>query len=137
MKVNEAAVSNDRNFNSFFSDGLVNYNTVPEFYEKPLRIVDDKLFYEKEKYIPLHVRTSFDDVLRGLIKDSFEIDYIDTYKGDNLLSMSPGAELAIVAGLNPTIILTFGDLLKHGTHQSIQSNRSTTKDPGAFSAQGF
>jgi len=89
-QVNKAAIGTDHFFNSFLIGGLVNYNTVPEFYEKQLRVVDDKLFYSKDESIPLKVRTTLEDVLRGLIKDSFEIDYTVTYKGDNLLSMSPG-----------------------------------------------
>lgn len=89
-QANKAAIGTDHFFNSFLNGDIVNYNAVPEFYEKQLRVVDDKLFYSKEESIPLKVRTSLEDVLRGLIKDSFEIDYTVTYKGDNLLSMSPG-----------------------------------------------
>ena len=89
-QVNKASISSDHFFNSFFANGLVNYNLIPEFYEKPLKVVYDKLFYSKDESIPLKVRTTLDDILRGLIKDSFEIDYTVTYKGDNLLSMSPG-----------------------------------------------
>ncbi len=89
-QVNKAALSSDHFFNSFQTAGLVNYNSIPDFYEKQLRVFDDKLFYSREESIPLRVRTSLEDVLRGLIKDSFEIDYTVTYKGDNLLSMSPG-----------------------------------------------
>lgn len=51
---------------------------------------EDKLFYEKDKFIPLRVRINLDDVLRGLLKDCFEFDYSVTYKGDDLLNMSPG-----------------------------------------------
>ena len=84
-QVNKAAISNDHYINSFYNENLINYNLIPEFYEKPLRTFEDKLFYSKEESIPLKVRTSLEDILRGLIKDSFELDYTVTYKGDNLL----------------------------------------------------
>lgn len=89
-QANKAAISSDHFFNSLLNHGLLRYDSIPQFYEKPLRVSDEKLFYSKEENIPVKVRTSLEDVLRGLIKDSFEIDYSVTYKSDNLLSMSPG-----------------------------------------------
>lgn len=89
-QVNKASISNNNHFNSLFKDGLVNYNLIPAFYEKLLRFSDDKLIFDKEENIPLRLSNSFDDILRGLVKDSFELDYMVTYKGDNLLNMSPG-----------------------------------------------
>jgi len=89
-QVNKAAISSDHFFNTLLNHGFVRYDSIPQFYEKPIRVSDEKLFYSKEESIPLRVRTSLEDVLRGLIKNSFEIDYSVTYKSDNLLSMSPG-----------------------------------------------
>ena len=89
-QVNKAALSNDHYFNSLHNDGLVNYSSMPEFYEKVLNVVDDKLINNIEENIPLRVRISLEDILRGLIKDSFEIDYTVEYNEDNLLTMSPG-----------------------------------------------
>jgi predicted ATP-dependent endonuclease of OLD family len=59
-------------------------------YEKQLRVSEDKLYHDKEEFIPLKIKTNLEDILKGLIKDGFEIDYTVTYKGDNLLHMSPG-----------------------------------------------
>lgn len=89
-QVNKAALNKEHFFNSLHKDGLVNYSLIPEFYEKVLNVVDDKLIYNIEENIPLKVRISLEDVLRGLIKDSFEIDYSVKYNEDNLLTMSPG-----------------------------------------------
>lgn len=89
-QVNKAALSSDHYYNSFFINGILNYPKIIELYEKPLRVHEDKLFLTADDTIPLKVRTSLEDVLRGLSKDCFEIDYTVTYKQDNLLHMSPG-----------------------------------------------
>jgi hypothetical protein len=87
---NKAFISNNHFFNTLFEERTVKYENIPKFYENPLRVADDKLFYNKEEFIPLKTKISIEDVLRGLIKDSFDIDYTVTYNGDNLLNMSPG-----------------------------------------------
>lgn len=89
-QVNKAALRSDHYFNGFFVDGSLQYPKVIELYEKPLRVNEDKLYSTPDDVIPLKLRTTLEDVLRGLAKDSFEIDYTVTYKGDNLLHMSPG-----------------------------------------------
>lgn len=89
-QVNKAALSTDHYFYTLLKNSLVQYDSLPQFFEMPLRVFEDKLYYSKDLFIPLKIRTSIEDVLRGLIKDSFEIDYSVTYKGDNLLKMSPG-----------------------------------------------
>jgi len=89
-QTNKTLISNNHFLKSFFEGAYVKYGAIPDFYEKPLKIVDEKLFYNKEEYIPLKAKVSLEDMLRGLIKDSFEIDYTVSYKGDSLLSMSPG-----------------------------------------------
>jgi hypothetical protein len=89
-QTNKAAISSEHIFNSFFSNGLVNYELVPNFFGNFLRVNEDKLFYDTEKFIPLKIKTTIDAVLRGLVKDSFVFDYEVTYKGDDLLKMSPG-----------------------------------------------
>ncbi|MCU0442107.1 MAG: hypothetical protein MUE96_06890 [Bacteroidia bacterium] len=89
-QVNKAALRSDHYFNSFFIDGALEYPKVIELYEKPLRVNEDKLFSTTDDSIPLKLRITLEDVLRGIAKDNFEIDYSVTYKGDNLLHMSPG-----------------------------------------------
>lgn len=89
-QVNKAALRGDHYFNSFFNDGALNYSKVIELYEKQLRVSEDKLFSTADDSIPLKLRITLEDVLRGVAKDSFEIDYTVTYKGDNLFHMSPG-----------------------------------------------
>ena len=89
-QANKTAISNDHFFNTLFKDGLVEYQLVPDFYAKSLRIHDDKLYSSADEFIPLKKGASLEGVLRGLIKDSFELDYSVTYNEDDLLKMSPG-----------------------------------------------
>uniref|UniRef100_Q3AQ59 Putative ATPase involved in DNA repair n=1 Tax=Chlorobium chlorochromatii (strain CaD3) TaxID=340177 RepID=Q3AQ59_CHLCH len=89
-QVNKAALRSDHYFNGFFVDGALQYPKAIELYEKPLRVNEEKLFSTTDDIIPLKLKITLEDVLRGLAKDSFEIDYTVTYKGDNLLHMSPG-----------------------------------------------
>ncbi len=89
-QVNKAALRSDHYFNGFFAGGNLDYAKIIELYEKPLKVQEDKLFSTSDDSIPLKVRISLEDVLRGITKDAFEIDYTVTYKGDNLLHMSPG-----------------------------------------------
>lgn len=89
-QVNKAALRGDHYFNSFFVDGALQYSKVIELYERPLRVHEDKLYSTTDDSMPLKLRITLEDVLRGLAKDGFEIDYTVTYKGDNLLHMSPG-----------------------------------------------
>lgn len=91
-QVNKAALSEENIFHSFFSGDFVNYDGVPSFFNNQLRVTDDRLFYEKdkEKFIPLRVRISLEEILRGLIADNFYFDFAVTYGGDDLLQMSPG-----------------------------------------------
>nr|WP_321411899.1 hypothetical protein [uncultured Allomuricauda sp.] len=89
-QVNKAAIRSDHYFNELIKDGNLDYPKVIKLYEKPLKVQDEKLYSTPEDVIPLRVRISLEDVLRGIIKDGFEIDYTVTYKDDNLLHMSPG-----------------------------------------------
>ncbi|SEB22217.1 TrlF family AAA-like ATPase [Pedobacter hartonius] len=89
-QVNKATTSQTSEYHKFFSGGDIDYKFVPEFYSNPLRLQDDKLFLDAERYISVKQKVSFENILRSLIKDSFEIDYTVNYKGDDLLKMSPG-----------------------------------------------
>jgi ABC-type dipeptide/oligopeptide/nickel transport system ATPase component len=89
-QTNKAAISTGHYFESLFSEGVVNYDIVPDLYSKPLKVVEDKLIMSSTDSIPLKQKTSLENVLRGLIADAFELDYTVTYKGDDLLNMSPG-----------------------------------------------
>jgi len=89
--INKAAISQDSDYHKFFSSKTsVDYNYINDFFIHPLRVNDDKLLYESDKFLPLKQKMSIDGVLRALIKDTMEIDYTVSYKGDNLLEMSPG-----------------------------------------------
>jgi len=89
-QVNKASLRSDHYFNGFFVDGALEYPKVIELYEKPLKVQEDKLFSTTDDSIPLKLRITLEDVLRGIARDGFEIDYTVTYNGDNLLHMSPG-----------------------------------------------
>ncbi|RYE54078.1 MAG: hypothetical protein EOP48_13040 [Sphingobacteriales bacterium] len=55
-------------------------------------MTDGKLVYDAEpkNSLPLKNNASLEEILRGLIADNFTLDYTVSYKGDDLLSMSPG-----------------------------------------------
>ena len=89
-QVNKTLISGTHYIRTLFNGTIINFEEVPKLFEKQLRITDDKLYYSNDEFIPLRIKVSLEDVLRGLIKDSFEIDYSVTYNGDNLLNMSPG-----------------------------------------------
>lgn len=84
------AISRDNYYNSFLLEGLIKYDLISELFSKALRVFEDKLMDGKEISIPLKQNISLEDVLRGLIKDSFQLDYTVSYKNDDLLNMSPG-----------------------------------------------
>jgi len=89
-QVNKAAISREHYFNSLFADGLVNYPKLLELFSNRLRVRDDKLDVINGTSIPLKQKSSLENILRGLLKDSFSLDYTVTYRGDDLLNMSPG-----------------------------------------------
>lgn len=89
-QVNKAAITSDHHFNNLFLGNFVNYELIPDLYSNNLRILEDKLIANTNLSFPLKQKTSLENILRGLVEDSFELDYTVTYKGDDLLNMSPG-----------------------------------------------
>ena len=73
-----------------FTGNLVNYDEIITLYKYQLSVSDDKLNVAPKEVIPLKSKIGIDEILRGLIKDAFDFDYSVTYKGDDLLNMSPG-----------------------------------------------
>lgn len=88
--INKAATSQTSDYHKFLVGNNIDYAFVPEFYSQALRVVDDKLYLDAERYLAVKQKVSLENVLRSLVKDSFEIDYTVSYKGDDLLKMSPG-----------------------------------------------
>ncbi len=92
-QANKAAISKGHFFNKLFRDGKLKYSEIPELYLKHLWIKENKALKAvgDDKFdLPLNQGYSLEELLRGLIKDSFVLDYSVTYKGDDLLRMSPG-----------------------------------------------
>ncbi len=91
-QVNRATLSKEHIFNSLFNEDLLNYRAVPEFYKKPIYVKDNKTLTDNKNSFIISLKQGFslEEVLRGLIKDEFILDYSVTYKGDDLLHMSPG-----------------------------------------------
>lgn len=89
-QANKAAIPANHYFNDLFSGDLVKYEKIPDLLNEFLRVSDDKLFINDITQIPLRQRITLEDILRGLTFDHLEIDYNVTYKGDELLKMSPG-----------------------------------------------
>jgi hypothetical protein len=75
----------------FIDEQEINYVEIPNFFDNLIRIENNNLmFRDKDQPLPLRQRMHIRDVFRGLINDSFLINYDVTYRGDNLLKMSPG-----------------------------------------------
>ncbi len=89
-QTNKNQLSSENRFNTLFANNLVKYDAVIELYKNQLRVQEDKLKISSEEFIPLKLKVYIEDVLRGLVRDAFDFDYSVTYKGDDLLSMSPG-----------------------------------------------
>ncbi|WP_419699461.1 TrlF family AAA-like ATPase [Mucilaginibacter sp. NFX135] len=91
-QANKAAISTDSVFNDLFKNGMLIYEELLKLSAKLLRVIDNKLVLDNEGKItiPLKQKTTLEEILRGLLVDSFKLDYTVTYKGDDLLSMSPG-----------------------------------------------
>lgn len=91
-QVNKASISGENSFNLLFKDGYVHYEQLIKLFDNPLRVQENKLLIDTDgkQTISLKQKLTLDDILRGLITDSFKLDYTVTYKGDDLLNMSPG-----------------------------------------------
>lgn len=91
-QANKASISGDNPFYVLYKGAFVDYDQVIKLFENPLRVSDGKLLIDTDnkQTIPLKQKLTLEDVLRGLIADTFKLDYTVTYKGDDLLNMSPG-----------------------------------------------
>lgn len=89
-QTNKAAIAGDNIINTFTSGNTVVYENVLKIFQHPLRVVDNILTVFDSKQIPLRKGVTLEDIVRGLTKDCLTFDYSVTYKGDDLLSMSPG-----------------------------------------------
>lgn len=90
-QANKGTLAGENSFQKLFTNSSVNYENVLSMYDSELWVSESKLYINKiEAYIPVKIKTTLDEVLRGLINDGFDLDYSVTYKGDDLLSMSPG-----------------------------------------------
>lgn len=89
-QANKNQLKDSNKFYTLFDDNLVNYDAIVDLYKIQLSVAEEKLRISSEENIPIKSKISLEDILRGLIKDSFDFDYSVTYKGDDLLSMSPG-----------------------------------------------
>jgi hypothetical protein len=90
-QANKAAINKDHFFYSIFnSDYSINFDLLPSILNNHLKTEENKLIIDNVNSIPLRQGVTIESILRGLIVDEFELDYNVTYRGDNLLSMSPG-----------------------------------------------
>jgi len=69
---------------------LLNHDFLPAFFLNIIRIEGNSLHFADKSSQPLRVRTDLEAVYQALIEDHFYITYDVSYKGDNLLKMSPG-----------------------------------------------
>jgi hypothetical protein len=89
-QVNKNAISEGNIFYKIFKSDTVDYEELLKLIGTHLTIADNRLEGEQGLSIPLRVRKTFEEVYQGLIVDPFALDYTVSYKGDDLLSMSPG-----------------------------------------------
>jgi len=89
-QTNKNQLKDNNRFHTLFTDGLVNYEKLIDLFKIQLAVTDDKLKLSTDEYIPLRSKIFLGDILNGLALDSFDFDYSVTYKGDDLLNMSPG-----------------------------------------------
>lgn len=89
-QTNKSQTSGDNILYSLFNDEGVKYEKVIEVISKGPRFNDGKFIVSDTESIPLRLRVGLEDVYKGLVKDGFKLDFTVTYKGDDLLSMSPG-----------------------------------------------
>src|SRR6185437_5065152 len=91
-QANKASISGENPFYTLFKGSFVDYEQVINLFANQLRVNDSKLQIDPEnkQIIPLKQKLTLEDILRGLIADNFKLDYTVTYKGDDLLNMSPG-----------------------------------------------
>jgi len=68
----------------------VNFNYLPNFFLDLIKIENNSLLFTDKTKQPLKVRINLEAVYKALVEDHFYIEYDVTYKGDNLLKMSPG-----------------------------------------------
>lgn len=89
-QINKSHISQEHHLNRVLSTDPSNYNNIIELFEN-LQVTDDnRLVYKNATDFPLRNKFSSKDVLRDLVKDVFELDYSITYRGDDILTMSPG-----------------------------------------------
>lgn len=89
-QANKTSISQDHFFNNLFNEDVVYYDKIPELFSSTKKVQDEKLLLSEDRTIPLRQKVTLDDVLKGLISNSLELDYKVTYKNDELLHMSPG-----------------------------------------------
>ncbi len=92
-QANKAAISKEHFFNGLFEGGKLKYDSIPDLYAKHLWIKENNVLSDTGDNafeLPLKQGYTLEEILRGLIKDAFILDYSVTYKGDDLLRMSPG-----------------------------------------------
>lgn len=75
----------------FRDDESIDFSKLPQFFSDLIRIDRNSLILrDRSQGIPLRQGLHVADVFKGLIEDEFAITYDVTYRGDNLLKMSPG-----------------------------------------------
>jgi len=69
---------------------LLNNDFLPTFFSNLIKIEGNCLHFIDKSSQPLKEKTNLESVYQALIEDNFYIAYDVTYRGDNLLKMSPG-----------------------------------------------
>lgn len=89
-QVNKTTIGSEHLLNDFINGEYIKYDSIIDLFSKPLRFNNSMLSDNNEVNITMKVNVTFEDILKGLVKDNFEIEYSVKYQGDNLLHMSPG-----------------------------------------------
>lgn len=91
-QVNKASISDTHPFYKVFKDGYADYNELLKLFDEQMYISQDGKFtnHTGTMSFPMRGKASLEDIIRGLVQSKFVIDYTVSYKGDELLKMSPG-----------------------------------------------
>jgi len=82
----------NHNLRSLFDekDKLVNYNFLPDIFLSLVKIENGDMVFKDKSTQSLKTKNDLETIYKALVEDNLSIVYDVTYKGDNLLKMSPG-----------------------------------------------
>jgi energy-coupling factor transporter ATP-binding protein EcfA2 len=72
------------------NNNSLNYKKIPDFFQNLYRIEGNLIYFSDNSTHQLKTPMALDTIFNYIIQDNFKLNYDVTYKGDNLIKMSPG-----------------------------------------------